>query len=109
MTILIAIITGGVASAIVSGVFSLILSERNRKAAKEEKEENKNDDITCGVRMLLYDRIKHLGKNYITRGEIHTEELEDLIAMHKVYHDKLGGNGFLDSLMHQVERLPIVE
>lgn len=105
MNILIAIISGGVASAIVGGLFSVILWRLNRKAAKEDK----GDDITCGLRMLLYDRIKHLGKSYLTRGEIHSEELEDLIAMHKVYHDKLGGNGFLDNLMRQVERLPIVE
>lgn len=105
MDILIAVISGGVASAIVGGLFSVILWRLNRKATKEDK----GDDITCGLRMLLYDRIKHLGKSYLTRGDIHSEELEDLIAMHKVYHDKLGGNGFLDNLMRQVERLPIVE
>lgn len=105
MDILIAIISGGVASAIVGGLFSVILWRLNRNATKEDK----SDDMKCGLRMLLYAEIKNLGKTYLTRGEIHTEELEDLIAMHRVYHDKLGGNGFLDNLMRQVERLPIVE
>ena len=60
-------------------------------------------------RTILYDRIKHLGKAYIARGYITVEELEDLNLMHEVYHnkEKLGGNGFLDALMHTVHGLPV--
>ena len=105
MEVLIALISGGVAASVVGGIFSVITFKLNRKAQKEDK----SDDITSGLRMLLYDRIKHLGKSYITRGNIHAEELEDLIAMHKVYHDTLHGNGFLDELMIQVRHLPIIE
>ena len=105
MEVLIALISGGVAASVVGGVCSVITFKLNRKAQKEDK----SDDITSGLRMLLYDRIKHLGKSYISRGNIHAEELEDLIAMHKVYHDTLHGNGFLDELMIQVRHLPIIE
>lgn len=105
MNILLAIITGGVASAVVGGIFSVVLWRLNRKAAKEDKQ----DSVKVALRVLLYDRIKHLGKSYLARGNIHGEELEDLIAMHKVYHDELNGNGFLDELMEQVRHLPIVE
>jgi hypothetical protein len=37
------------------------------------------------------------------------EELEDLDLMHEVYHnkEKLGGNGFLDALMHTVHTLEV--
>ena len=44
-------------------------------------------------------------------GYITVEELEDLDQMHTVYHDqdKLGGNGFLDSLMKAVHALAIKE
>ena len=105
MDVLIALISGGVAASVVGGIFSVNTFQLNRKAQKEDK----SDDITCGLRMLLYDRIKYLGKSYIARGNIHTEELEDLIAMHNVYHDKLRGNGFLDELMIQVRHLPIIE
>lgn len=105
MDILIAIISGGVASAIVGGLFSVILWRLNRNAAKEDK----TDSVKVALRVLLYDRIKHLGKSYLARGSIHGEELEDLIAMHKVYHNELEGNGFLDELMEQVRHLRIVE
>lgn len=119
MEILLAIIGGGVGTAIVGGLFSLIQWRLNRSAQKEDRDVN-NQQAECakrgteitelhrmvGVlcladRALLYDRIKHLAKVYIKRGSITVEELEDLKAMHAVYHDKdkLNGNGFLDDLM----------
>ena len=107
MELLTAILAGSVGAAIVGGIFSVIMFKLNRKAEKEDKQESKEDDLTSGLRILLYDRIKHLGKSYITRGYITTEELEDLLLMHKIYHDNLKGNGFLDSLMGQVKQLPI--
>ena len=90
-------------AAVVAGIVSLVIWKWNRKATKEDKKDN----LTAGVRVLLYDRIKHLGKEYIMHGWVTAEELEDLIDMHKVYHNDLGGNGFLDNLMEQVKRLPI--
>ena len=57
--------------------------------------------------MLLYDRIKHLGNSYIHKGYVTSEELEDLTAMHQIYHNNLNGNGFLDDLMSRVKNLPI--
>ncbi len=93
--IAIAIIGSGALSTLISGVFALIGQARRKK-----------DSNTAGLRILLYDRIKHLAKSYISRGWITTEELEDLMEMHKVYHD-LGGNGYLDALMGQVHRLTV--
>ena len=111
--LLIVIISGSI-GAIVTGIFSLLRWRLDRKAvtddrAADEKTEAENEiqDIKCGLRMLLYADIKRAGKEYLHRESITTEELEDLIAMHKIYHDQLGGNGFLDSLMHQVRKLHI--
>ena len=39
--------------------------------------------------------------SYVTR-----DEYEDLIKMHEVYHTELDGNGYLDNLMLEVNRLP---
>ena len=90
-TIIIAIIGSGALSAVISGVFGLIQSRQRRKD---------------GVRVMLYDRIKHLGRKYIAEAEISAEDLEGLIAMHTIYPE-LDGNGFLDRLMDQVKGLPI--
>ena len=120
MEVILAIVGGSAGAAIVAGVFSLIQWKLNRKAQREDRsadrqiadcgargkeiqELGRRVDVLCMAdRALLYDRIKHLAKAYISRGYITFEEMEDLKMMHQIYHDKdkLNGNGFLDDLMH---------
>lgn len=95
-TIILAIVTSSALSALISGCFTM--------AAARKKTES---GISAGVRMLLYDRVKHLGEKYRADGEISGDKLEDLIRMHKIYHDELNGNGYLDSVMEAVRALPI--
>jgi hypothetical protein len=95
-TIIIAIISSGALSTLVSSLFNIWQTRKK-----------KNDGVRAGMKMLLYDRIKHLGKGYIQRGYVTTDELEDLTAMHEIYHEELEGNGFLDTLMKNVKSLPI--
>ena len=94
--IIIAILSSGVLSTLITGAFSVWKSRKERE-----------DGVTAGVRMLLYDRVKFLGKKYLERSQVTIEELEDLVEMHRIYHS-LGGNGFLDSIMDSVKRLPKV-
>lgn len=101
------ILGGGFSAAFVSGFIQLILWKLNRSAAKADKAGSNETHIRNALRILMYDRIKHLGRCYIDRGYVTTDELEDLIAMHECYHDDLDGNGFLDNLMAQVKILPI--
>ena len=63
--------------------------------------------MIAGLRILLYERIKFLANTYIRHGYISSEDLEDLISMHKIYHGPLKGNGYLDELMGRVKNLPI--
>ena len=96
--IIIAIISSGALSTLISGLFSLWQAKKKKR-----------DGVRDGIKILLYDRIKHLGKAYIDRGYITAEELEDLTTMHDIYHDPdgLNGNGFLDAIMRTVKSLPI--
>jgi len=94
--IIVAILGSGALSALISGIFGII---RDRKAKK--------DGVHAGVRQLLYDKIKCLGRRYIAENEITSEDLEDLIDMHKIYHDDLAGNGYLDHVMEEVKKLKI--
>lgn len=125
MQILITILGGAIGAAVVSGIFGVIMWKLNRKASKEDKAEEKEEkseaerdaeieeirrqlnSLIVSQRTILYDRIKHLANSYIKRGTITSEELEDLISMHSVYHTTLCGNGFLDSLMEKVHALPV--
>ena len=97
---------GGAATA---GLFSVILWVLNRRAAKKDKSDEKKDGTAAGVQILLYDRIKTRCCKYIEIGEITTEDLEDLMRMHQIYHDDLNGNGYLDELMNAVHALKIVK
>ena len=96
-TIWVAMIGSGALAAVISGIFTLIRDRQRHK-----------DGVTKGVRQLLYDRIKYLGKHYIQAGQISSEDLEDLIQMHKIYHDDLNGNGYLDTIMTAVKQLQII-
>lgn len=120
-----AFIGGSAFTAIITGIFGLIRWKLERKAAVEDKKDNQaevttkdildrldrieqvQEDLRTAERTSLYDRIKFIAKSYLKRGYITTEELEDLVSMHTVYHDTLKGNGFLDQLMAQVKQLPV--
>ena len=95
MQLVYAILGSGALSAVISGCFTLM-------AKKKEK----SNSINSGVMIILYDRIKYLGKKYISEGYIVGDDLEDIIKMHEIYHS-MGGNGFLDKVMAQVKSLPI--
>ena len=125
MQLLMTVIGGAVGAAIVTGIFGIIMWKLNRKAQVEDRHEDKEQasadalkaevetineqlsGLTVAMRMLMYDRIKHLGNSYLKRDSISSEELADLIEMHRVYHDTLKGNGFLDTLMEKVKALPV--
>lgn len=61
--------------------------------------------LESGLRELLYDRIKLLCKTYISEGRIGEEDYNSLQRMWLVYHENLNGNGYLDSIMAEVEDL----
>lgn len=123
--LLLCLLSGGVAAAIIKAAESIITWKLNRKAAQEDKEEAKQEsaeqdiktaiaqlekDITSlrtGERVILHDRIKYLGKSFIEDKEIDFDDRQDLVDMHNVYHNELGGNGNLNSLMEEVMKLPI--
>ena len=97
MELIAAILGSSALSAVISGLFGLAQTRRKR-----------HDGVSAGVQQLMYDRIKYLCKAHLSRGRIASNDLEDLIRMHKIYHDDLNGNGYLDELMDAVEDLPII-
>ena len=79
--------------------FSTQLSEYTTRNDKEV------DGLRAGLREMLYDRIKHLCKKYIGEGRIREEDYKSLNRMWDVYHNGLGGNGYLDREMNEVHEL----
>ena len=120
-----AILTGGMAVALIEGCHALIMWGLNRRAQKEDRkeinaektmedicerldiQEKRLDGCTAGLRVLLHDRIKHLGQVYLQNEEVDFDDRQILIDMHNAYHTGLGGNGNLDALMDAVKALPM--
>ena len=122
-------LSGGVAVALIEVAKELILWGKNRKAKKEddtmeredEKErqeamhinerletiEKKTDAQSEALKYIMYDRILYLGREYIKKGNITFDERRILNNMHNSYHNGLGGNGDLNTLMHEVNELPL--
>ena len=118
LPILTAVLTGGFAVSLVNLVRDIIMWKKNRKAAKEDKEEqnieerlkaieNTTTTLASANKYILYDRIRFLGQAYIKDGEIDFDDRRILNDMHDVYHNGLGGNGDLDNLMKEVNALPL--
>lgn len=96
LTIIVAIIGSGALSTFISQICSLMQKRAERKSGASE-----------GLRLIMKDKIRILCVHYIEQGWIYEDELEDLMAMHSCYHDKLKGNGYLDVLMGKVKALEI--
>lgn len=122
LPILTAVLTGGFAVSLVNLIRDVIMWKKNRKAAKEDKEDQKIEErlkaiedttavLVKAEKYNLYDRIRFLGQEYIKAGEVDFDDRRILNDMHSVYHSKmpdgLGGNGDLDELMKSVNKLPL--
>lgn len=123
--IVLCLLSGGVAAAVIKAVESMITWKLNRKATKEDKQEERQiardklqietiealqecvEQLRRSDRAILHDRIKYLGRAYIRNEKIDFDDRQDLIDMHSIYHNDLDGNGNLDSLMAEVMKLPV--
>lgn len=108
--VIVGLIAGG--SAIVGGLITQLGEGiRQRRKRKYEKADTKDKDIEAlktGLKWVLYDRIRHRGQQYISAGQVDFDDRRILNEMHASYHDGLGGNGDLDNLMGQVNKLPLI-
>lgn len=116
--IIIAIIGGLLGGSAVAAFINAIAEGRRQKRKRQyEKEDSKIanidalkadiDVLKTGEKWILYDRIRHIGQKYIAAGAVDFDDRRILNEMHTSYHDGLGGNGDLDNLMSEVNRLPL--
>lgn len=125
------LLTGAAAAAFIKLLESVIMFRMQRKAKKEDKDEEKNsveeknasavknlqewqerteekiDGLVEANQLIMLDRIKWMGQKYIQEGEVDFDDRRILNRMHQNYHNRLGGNGDLDHLMKDVNDLPL--
>lgn len=90
-----------------SAVGAIVVACLQRKWAKEDKHDERVDALVDANKVLMVDRVRWLGKQYISNGEIHLEDKENLIEMYNAYK-KLGGNGHLETVMSEVKSLKVI-
>lgn len=129
--IVLAIAGGAAGAAVINGINERWKFRANRKATKEDRAEEKadktdelektlatlqaeiaimkkNDEAQSeALKLMLLDRILHLGKGYIDKGEISYDDRRRFHAMHNCYHSGLGGNGDADLIVEGVDQLPL--
>lgn len=114
--VILSIIGGSLGAAVVSGAFGLIMWRLNRGAAKADRaaaedaaQEERADRLLVGIRLMFYCELRRECKHHLSAGYISTEDLKEILDMHRFYHDDLKGNGFLDALIAKVKKLPNID
>lgn len=90
-----------------SGLSAIIVACLNRRWAKKDRDDSRIDALVAAQQVLMIDRVRYLGAAYIAQKHISLEDKENLQAMYDAYK-ALGGNGHLTTVMHEVDRLPVI-
>ena len=72
-----------------------------------QKRSEKNDTRTKMLLGIAHDRLVYLTWLYIERGSVTKEEFENIHKYLYLPYKELGGNGTVERLVHEVEKLPI--
>ncbi len=87
------IFVSGLAS---SGLWAYIQSRTSRHSA--------SDQLLMG---LAHERIVHVGSHYVNRGWLTYDEYNDFIKHLYQPYANLGGNGMVEKVKQEVEKLPL--
>ena len=98
---------GSAVAALINAIAEGIRQRRKRKYEKADGKDAIMEALKTGLKWVIYDRIRYLGQTYIAHGNIDFDDRRILNEMHKCYHDGLCGNGDLDNLMSEVNKLPL--
>ena len=101
-------VIGILGAGIGSGLMAILLAVLQRKWSKDDKEDARIDALVNAQKVMMIDRVKWLGNQYIRNKQITLSDKDTLVDMHKAYK-ALGGNGHLDVIMNEVDKLPVVD
>lgn len=90
-----------------SAIVASIIASSGFWAYMQRKGESKSSTATI-VMGLAYDKITSQGPEYIDRGYVTKDELEELNNFYYEPYKALGGNGVAEQIMIRVNNLPIV-
>ena len=86
------------------GVAAIVIARLQRKWAKDDRV----DALVAAQKVIMIDRVRSISKHHIAQGEICLDDKETIKEMYDAYK-ALGGNGHLNTIMSEVEKLKVVE
>lgn len=96
-------LTGAAGAAVCSGIFTIAQMVMRRIWEKSDK----GSAHTTALRYLMLYIMIQTAKEHIREGEISMDDRRQLHKWHDLYHNGLGGNGDMDKLMAEVDKLPL--
>lgn len=122
--ILIGVLSGGAAAALIKLLDNVIVKLMDRKGVSKtarledikksvdsatssiEKVADEQKHIGNGVRILMSERLNSMFLDVLNKNEITLSERKEMLNMHDIYHS-LGGNGDYDELLKRIMALNI--
>lgn len=89
-----------------SGVASIVVACLQRHWSKKDKGDARIDALVEAQQVMMIDRVRYLGRCYIKDGFVSIQDKENLNSMYSAYK-ALGGNGHLETIMAEVDRLEV--
>lgn len=111
VTIIVAILSSSALSSIAVAMLQRRWTKQDKGVVTKEDiadMREKLSAVTENQKLMSIDRIRHLVKAYIADGCVDLESKENLVDMHRSYR-RLGGNGHLDTIMAELEKLPVID
>ena len=87
-----------------SGLCALIIALLQRKWTKDDRV----DALVNAQKVIMIDRVRFISKQHISEGFISLEDKETIKEMFDAYK-ALGGNGHLNTIMSEVDKLKVVQ
>lgn len=89
-----------------SGISTIIVACLQRRWSKKDHDDARIDALVEAQQVMMIDRVRYLGKGYINNGFISIADKENINSMYNAYK-ALGGNGHLETIMHEINRLDV--
>ena len=89
-----------------AGIMAIVLAALQRRWKKKDGKDEAIASLVNAHKVLMIDRVRYLGSRYVRQKEVSLEDKENLHDMYAAYKS-LGGNGHLETIMHEVDRLPV--
>ena len=103
----------GILCTVLGYLFSYFMEQTKHKWNKEERrvaERRENDmkfnSLVVANKTVILFVIRFVGREYLRQGEITLEQKETIDDLHRAYKG-LGGNGDLDTIMEELDELPV--